>query len=134
MNEIPADRGTLSQAFWRGFSEAGLKPAAILAHARLPATLHLNPRTLLSTAQIFSIFKAADVLACESNLGVKIVRARDRSGHPPAFLAACYAASFRDALRRVERFKRLSARQKLIFSERGGEFVLSKECALRHGA
>lgn len=127
MNAIPADRCKMPQAFWRAFAEAGVKPAAILRHARLPATLHLNPNVLLSTAQIFAIYKAVEELVNDPGFAIKLVAAFDRSGHQPAFLAACYAADYRDALGRIERFKKLSTCEKFDVSEKGGELSIAKE-------
>ncbi|WP_208021170.1 AraC family transcriptional regulator [Paracoccus alkanivorans] len=117
----------MPQAFWRAFSEAGLKPSVILRQARLPAMLHLNPHAVLSTAQIFAIYKAVEVLADDPGFAIRFVKAFDRSGHQPAFLAACYAADYRDALGRIERFKRLSPCERFLIAERDGEFALSKE-------
>jgi AraC-like DNA-binding protein len=127
MNGIPADRCKMPQAFWRAFAEAGVKPAAILRHARLPATLHLNPHVLLSTAQIFAIYRAVEALVDDPGFAMKLVKAFDKSGHQPAFLAACYAANYRDALGRIDRFKRLSTCEKFVISEKGGELAVSKE-------
>jgi AraC-like DNA-binding protein len=127
MSAVPADRCKMPQAFWRAFEEAGVKPAAILRHARLPATLHLNPQVLLSTAQIFAIYRAVEELVDDPGFAIRLVRAFDRSGHQPAFLAACYAADYRDALARIDRFKRLSTCEKFNISEGGGELTLSKE-------
>ncbi|WKC21219.1 AraC family transcriptional regulator ligand-binding domain-containing protein (plasmid) [Rhizobium sp. SSA_523] len=127
MNGMPADRCKMPQAFWRAFAEAGVKPAAILRHARLPATLHLNPHVLLSTAQIFAVYRAVEELADDPGFAIKLVNAFDRSGHQPAFLAACYAADYRDALGRIDRFKRLSTCEKFLITEKGGEFSITKE-------
>lgn len=127
MGGIPADRCRMPQAFWRAFAEAGVKPAAILRQARLPATLHLDPHLLLSTAQIFAIYSAVEHLVDDPGFAMKFVKAFDRSGHQPAFLAACYAADYRDALRRIDRFKRLSTCEKFVISEQVGEVTISKE-------
>lgn len=114
-------------AFWRAFSEAGVKPAAILRQARLPATLHLKPQALLTTAQIFAIYKAVEVLADDPGFAIRFVKAFDRSGHQPAFLAASYAADYRDALARIDRFKRLSTCEKFVLIEKGNVLTVSKE-------
>ncbi|KQY20309.1 AraC family transcriptional regulator [Rhizobium sp. Root482] len=127
MSAIPADRCKMPQAFWRAFEEAGVKPAAILRHARLPANLHLNTHALLSTTQIFAIYRTVEELVDDPDFAIKLVKAFDRSGHQPAFLAACYAADYRDALARIDRFKRLSTCEKFVISEGGGELTISKE-------
>ncbi|MBP0652348.1 AraC family transcriptional regulator ligand-binding domain-containing protein, partial [Mycobacterium tuberculosis] len=73
----------------------GLPPAAILRQARLPATLHLNPQALVSTAQLFAIWKAIEALAADPNLAIRVVEASNAVGHQPLFLAGCYAADYR---------------------------------------
>jgi AraC-like DNA-binding protein len=127
MTAIPGDRCKMPEAFWRAFSAAGVQPAAILRQARLPATLHLKSQVLLTTAQIFAIYKAVEELVDDPGFAIKFVRAFDRSGHQPAFLAACYAADYRDALARINRFKRLSTCEKFILLEKGKVLTLSKE-------
>jgi AraC-like DNA-binding protein len=117
----------MPEAFWRAFSHVGVTPAAILRQARLPATLHLQPPPLLTTAQIFAIYKAVEALVDDPGFAMRFVRAFDRSGHQPAFLAACYAADYRDALARIDRFKRLSTCEKFIVLEKGNVLTLSKE-------
>jgi len=121
------DRGMMPQAFWRAFAELGLEPSAVLERAHLPATLHLSGSPFVATAQIFAIFTAAEQLARDAAFAIRLVKAFDRSGHQPAFLAACYAADYRDALYRIARFKRLSACEKFLISESDGELSIVKE-------
>ncbi|HLP66884.1 MAG TPA: AraC family transcriptional regulator ligand-binding domain-containing protein [Rhizobium sp.] len=83
--------------------------------------------SLYTTAQIFAIYSAVETLANDPGFAIKLVQAFDRSGHQPAFLAACYAADYRDALARIDRFKRLSTCEKFLISESGGELTISKE-------
>lgn len=127
MNEIAADRCRVPQSFWRAFSEAGLTTSAILEEAGLPPTLRLDEPAYLSTAQTFALFKAAAKVANDPAFAIRFVRAFDRSGHQPAFLAACYASSYRDALSRIERFKRLSTGEKFVLSGSSETVYFSKD-------
>jgi hypothetical protein len=104
----------MPQAFWRAFAELGLEPSAVLERAGLSATLHLGGSLFFETAQLFAIFTAAEQLARDDAFAIRLVKAFDRSGHQPAFLAACYAADYREASYRIARFKRLSACEKFV--------------------
>ncbi|MDG4853848.1 MULTISPECIES: AraC family transcriptional regulator [unclassified Mesorhizobium] len=127
MSATPADRCKVPQAFWRAIEALGLRPAAILRQARLPATLHLNPQGLVTTEQYFAIFEALEVLSSDSGLGIKLVKSADTAVHPPSTLAAFHARDYRDGLSRVARFKRLCTPEQLHFSEENGEVSISSE-------
>ncbi|MGY2734670.1 AraC family transcriptional regulator ligand-binding domain-containing protein [Sphingomonas sp. UYP23] len=129
MIDTPADRCKMPPAFWRGFAELGLRPAVILRQARLPATLHLQPHAFYTTAQFFSVWEAVEKLSLDPTFSLKLVKAMDTSGHQPAFLAACYAADYRDGIARIDRFKRNSPSERFHFEERNGEFSISKKWA-----
>jgi AraC-like DNA-binding protein len=116
----------MPHAFWRAFSATGLEPDAILRRAGLPPRL-LGAEVLLSTAELFAIYRAAEELVEDPGFAITLVGAFDRSGHQPAFLAACYAADYRDALARILRFKRLSTCERFVISERGRELTVAKE-------
>ena len=127
MNRAPADRCKMPQALWRAFEHLGLRPAAVLRQARLPSTLCLNPQAVVSTAQFFAIWKAVEDLTGDPGIGIKLVEASNTAGHQPLFLAACYAADYRDGLARIQRFKRLTSCEQLRSDERDGEFSMFKE-------
>jgi AraC-like DNA-binding protein len=124
---VPADRCKVPQAFWRALQHLGLQPAAVLRKARLSATLHLSAQGFVTTAQHFAIWKAIEELTADPGFGFKLVEAADMAGHKPAFLAACYAADYRDGLSRAARFKRLERSAQLRFEERNGQFSICKE-------
>lgn len=127
MDQGLADKCKIPQALWRAFDKAGIAPSAILRHARLPATLHINPQAVITTAQLFAIWKSAEALACDAGLAIKLVHASDTSGHQPIFLAAGYAADYRDGLSRIFRFKRLTTSERLNVVEREGRYTIVKK-------
>lgn len=127
MNIGPADRCKVPQAFWRSLEHLGLRPGVVLRQARLPVTLHLSARGFVTTAQLFAIWKAIEDLTADPVFAFKMVEASNSAGHQPAFLAACYAADFRDAVSRVARFKGLGSCELFRFEERDGEFSIFKD-------
>jgi hypothetical protein len=117
----------MPQALWRALEHLGLRPAAVLRQARLPATLYLNPQAAVTTAQFFAVWRAVEDLTVDAGIGIKLVEASNTAGHQPLFLAACYAADYRDGLTRILRFKRLTSCEQLRSDERDGEFSMFKE-------
>ncbi len=127
MNSVAIDRCKFPQAFWRALGQLGLPPSMVLRQARLPSTLHTDPRGFLSTAQVFAIWQAVEDLASAPDFAFRLLEAFDTSGHQPAFLAASYAADYRDAILRIRRFKRLGSSEVIHFDESAGEFALYKD-------
>ena len=80
MSGAPADRCKMPQAFWRILDHLGLRPAVVLRQARLPATLHLGAQALVTTAQLFAIWKAVEALTQDPGFGLKIAEAADAAG------------------------------------------------------
>jgi AraC-like DNA-binding protein len=127
MNSVAYDRCKFPQAFWRAFSQVGLPPSLVLKQARLPSTLHTDPRGFLNTAQVFAIWQAVEELTGAPDFAFKLLDAFDTSGHQPAFLAASYASDYRDAIQRIRRLKRLGTSEVIQFEESAGEFALYKD-------
>ena len=127
MGVVPAERCRMPQAFWRAVASVGLQPTAILRLARLPVTLHLRAQQLITTAQLFAIWSALEELANDPAIGIKLVEASDAAGHQPLFLAACYAANYKDGLARIARFKRFGSPEILHQKECDREVVISRE-------
>lgn len=127
MSFATVDKCKLGRAVWRTLEHLGLQPAMILRQARLPATLHLREQVLVTTTQLFAIWKAIEALTADPGFGIKLVETTSTMGHKPTFLIACLAANYRDGLSRAARFKRLCAPDQLHFEERDGQFFISEE-------
>lgn len=127
MNSVASDRCKFPQAFWRAFVQLGLPSSMVLRQARLSSILHTDPRGFLNTAQVFAIWEAVEKLTNAPDFAFKLLKAFDTSGHQPAFLAASYAADYRDAILRIRRLKRLGSSEVIQFEESAGEFTLYKD-------
>jgi hypothetical protein len=121
------DRCRFPPTLWRAFRAAGVEPASVLRLAGLPVTICLDPSTVLSTAQVFAIWKAVEELSDDPSLALQLVRAADQTGHQPAFIAALYGADFRDAIHRIERYKRLGTAETFRTQEDRGMWTIIKE-------
>lgn len=120
-----ADRCKVPAAFWRAMERRGLPAATILRQARLPATLPLDDRVLIPTAQFFRLCRAVEDLSGDPGLGLHLVEAADAAVLPPSVLVVLYARDWRDALQRLARFKRLCTPEVLTITEQAGECVVA---------
>lgn len=127
MTSPVADRGRFPPTLWRAMDSAGLEPPKVLRAAGLPASLHLDASATLSTRQLFAIWKALETIADDPAVALRLLDGADRRGHQPAFISALYAADFRDAIQRIERFKRMGACEVFRTEEAKGRWTIIKE-------
>ncbi|WP_439879011.1 AraC family transcriptional regulator ligand-binding domain-containing protein [Pseudomonas prosekii] len=112
-----AERCKLPRVFWESIEQLGLDPWLIEQHAQLPHGLHLN-ESFVSTHQLFAVWDAIEALSADPAFAIKMVRDTPSAKHKMAFLAALYAADFRDGLARLSRLQRLCSPDKLCIDER----------------
>ena len=93
--------GTLA----RRLEELGVPPAAVLRRAELPAELFEESKIWVTTEEFFALHSAIHQV----------------SGYSPTAIAALYSRSFRDALTRIARYKRLTCPEDVRLVERGRE-------------
>ena len=121
------DRCRFPSTVWRAIRNAGLEPSAILRAAGLPATIHLDASACLSTAQLFSIWKAVEVLSKDETFALRVIAGADGAGHQPAFITALYASDFRDGIHRLLRFKRVASIERFWTHEEDGMWMLGRD-------
>ena len=134
MSVKTVDRCKVPPAFWRSLEGAGVPPAVLLRQARLPATLHLDPQALVTTAHYFALLRAVEALLPEPGLGLRLVEALDTAAHPPSSLMAFHARDYRDGLQRLARFKRLCTPELLLLDEGPKECAVSVRWLYAEGA
>jgi AraC-like DNA-binding protein len=127
MNNLPSSACKLPQSFWQAVSQLTLEPAAVLRHANLPDAWHLDDTVVISTSQLFAIWDAVEALSGDTAAGIRMVTETGTAKHMLAFLAATYAADFRDGLTRLARFKRLCSPDRLCFEARSGKTSVTIE-------
>ncbi|WP_448090076.1 AraC family transcriptional regulator ligand-binding domain-containing protein [Pseudomonas azerbaijanoccidentalis] len=119
--EIRSERCKLPQAFWQSIERLGLSPSAVQQHAQLPTDLHLNDAAVVTTHQLFAVWRAIEALSADPAFAIKMVRDTPSAKHKLAFLAALYAADFREGVARYSRFMRLCSPDQICVEERDGK-------------
>lgn len=109
----------------RQLEEVGVSPTAILRQARLPVTLFEHGRVLLTTEELFALYAAIEHVAGDATIGLKLGGGQRPEHYSPIHIAALHTRSFRDAVHRIARYKRLMGPEEIHVVERG------KECGVQ---
>ena len=75
------DKGRFPPTLWRALRGAGLEPAKVLRAAGLASTLHLDSSAAFSTAQLFAVWKAVEILADDAALALATARSTSAAVH-----------------------------------------------------
>jgi AraC-like DNA-binding protein len=127
---LAPDKFKISSAFWHGLKKVGLTPAAVLRQSRLPLTLAEGAaaagggKNLVSTAQLFAVWRAVAELDPDPALGLKLATRLDAGQLPPSSIAAFHARTYRDALQRMARYKQLCSPEEMHVTEGADECVV----------
>lgn len=117
---VASDQCRLPRPFWNGIESLGLRPSAVLRHAKLPTMLYLDETAVISTPQLFAVWEAIENLSDDPAFSLRMVEQTSTANHKLAFLAASFASNYRDGLERIVRFKRICSPDKMRFEEGHG--------------
>jgi AraC-like DNA-binding protein len=118
------NRFRISGTFARRLKELGLPPVAVLRQAGLPLALFERSKIWVTTEEMFALHSAIREIGRDPGIGLKLGSEERIERYAPISIAALYTRSFRDALNRIARYKRLTCPQEIRIVERG------KECAV----
>jgi len=105
----------------RKLGELGVRPAEVLRQAGLPAGLLDQEKILVSTEELFALYRGLSQASSDPAIGLKLGEEPRLERYDPIAIAAVSARSFRDALQRLARYKQLTCPQALHLAERGDE-------------
>jgi AraC-like DNA-binding protein len=108
MNSTVPHKLKIPATLWEGLKRAGVDRAEVIRRANLPLSV-LRDDAPIATTQFFALWRAIETVSQDSTIGLRIATGLDGAVMPLAFVAAQHARTFRDALSRVARFKRLCA-------------------------
>ena len=118
------DRIKLSNVIVPRLEELGLPIRDVLRRARLPQTLFSQDRIFVTTHQFFSFWNAIGEMSDDPAIGLKIGSdGRVEQSHP-VIIAALTARSFREALVKLARYKRLCASEDVRITEENGKTTI----------
>ena len=118
------NRFRIASTLSRRLEELKISPVEVLRRARLPMTLLDQSRIWVTTEEMSDLYAAIQEISGDPGIGLRLGSEERPEYYSPIAIAALYSRSFRDALNRVARYKRLTSPQEIRIAERG------KECAV----
>jgi AraC-like DNA-binding protein len=118
------NRFRVSGTLARRLEELRVSPDAVLHRAGLPLGLFQQNKIFVTTEEMFALYRAIDEISGDPGIGLRLGSEERPEYYSPIAIAALYTRSFREALDRIARYKRLTGPQEIRIVERG------KECAL----
>jgi len=125
-------RFRVSTTLARRLEELGVLPADVLRHAGLPLALFDQDRILLTTEELFALYRGIGQASLDPAVGLQLGAELRVERYSPTSLAALSARSFRDALERLARYKLLTCPEELRVVERGDECRVQFRWLLAH--
>jgi len=120
-----SNRFRVSSTLPRRLEELGVSPGAVLRLAALPGGLFEHEKVVLSTEELFALYRGIGEASRDPAIGLKLGTEDRVERYDAIGIAALYARSLRDALQRLARYKQLTCPEKIQVAERGSE------CAVR---
>jgi len=119
-----ADRFRVLSVLRRQLEELGISVNAVLRLAALPSELFQQSRIWLTTEEMRALYNAISEVSGDGAIGLKLGAEERPEYYSPIAIAALFTRSFRDALNRVARYKRLTSPQEIRMVERGNECAI----------
>ena len=124
MSSTAPDKLQVPSTLWEGLKRASVDRAEVIRCANLPLSV-LKDDAPITTAQFFALWRAIEKVSQDPAIGLRIATGLDGAVMPLPFVAAQHARTFRDALNRVARFKRLCAPEEVTVQDFANHSALS---------
>jgi AraC-like DNA-binding protein len=112
--------------FWTGLDQIGIAAHDVVRKARLPLTIITEP--VVTTAEYLAIWQAYSDLIEDTAKGIiKLTTGFETAHYPPTVLATYHARDYRDALKRMARYKQLCPPESLRITEEGEHCTIELE-------
>ena len=102
-------------------SEHHISVSAVLRRAGLPAGFFQQDKIYLTTAELFAFWRAIGESSNDPAIGLKLGAEARFERYQPAAIAAVCSRSFRDALQRIARYKKLTCPEDIRVRTSGDE-------------
>lgn len=116
-----SNRFRVSTTLARKLEELGVSAASVLRHAGLPAGLLDQEKIVVSTEELFALYRGLAQASGDPAIGLKLGTEDRVERYDPIALAAVSARSLRDALQRLARYKQLTCPEAIEVEERGAD-------------
>jgi AraC-like DNA-binding protein len=115
------NRFRVSSSLVRRLQDVGVSPAAVLRHAGLPPGLFKEEKILLTTQELFALYRGIAESTGDPAVGIKLGSEDRIERYDPIKIAALSTRSLRNAIERLSRYKQLTCPEKIDLVERGDE-------------
>ena len=122
----------VSTTLLRKLEELRLSPETVLRQAGLPMGLFKQEKILVSTEEFFALYRGIAEASNDPGVGLKLGTEERIEHYDPIKIAALSARSFRDAVQRLARYKRLTCPEEIRLVERGNECAVQFVWLLAH--
>jgi hypothetical protein len=117
MSSHSLDRINIPANFWIALNQSDVSAQNILRKAKLPLTIFTESQ-FVNTAQYFAIWEAyTELVRDPAAIVAKQMTDLEISQLPPSVLAPYHARDFRDALKRLARYKQLCVPERFHITE-----------------
>jgi AraC-like DNA-binding protein len=118
MTFYTSDRIKIPAGFWTGLRQLGIVANEVVRKTQLPISIVSDP--FVTTAQYFAIWQAFSDLIDDPSKGIiKLATSFETDHFPPTVLATYHARDYRDALKRMAKYKQLCPPESLHITEEG---------------
>jgi len=104
--------------------EAGVPVPAVLRGAGLPQNLFEQTRILVSTEELFALWRAMGDVSKDASIGVRLGTETSIARFHPSGLAALSTESFGAAIDHMARYKRLSVPEEILHETMDNEWAI----------
>jgi AraC-like DNA-binding protein len=118
----------------RKLEEHKLSVPALLRHAGLPMGLFEQEKILVTTEELFALWRAIGKVSGDPAIGLKLGSEQRIERYDPAAIAALCSRSFRDALQRMAHYKQLTCPENIQIVSQGYECAVHFEWFLAQEA
>lgn len=126
MKSQPSNRIRIPPGFWAGLHQLGIAAHDVARKAGLPLTILAGPT--VTAAQYFAVWQAYSELIGDTAQGIiKLATTFETAKYPPTVLAPYHARDYRDALKRMARYKQLCPPESLRVTEEGEHCAIELE-------
>jgi AraC-like DNA-binding protein len=114
--------------------ESGVRVSALLEHAGLPPGLLDQPRIVVTTEELFALWRGIGHISDDRSIGLKLGTETKPEHFDPIALAALSTASFGEAMRQMSRYKQLSCPEEILHETDVIEWSMQFRWLLANGA
>ena len=114
--------------------ESGIPVSLVLQHAGLPSGLLDQPRILVTTEELFALWRGIGHVSPDPAIGLALGTEAKPEHFDPVVLTALSTGSFGEAMRQVARYKQLSCPEELVLEADDAEWKIQFRWLLANDA